>query len=204
MGLSIHYSGRIRNYNLVDELTAEVEDICKSLNWKHHIWEKKSTANDTAHISNPNFINYTPEDLKGITISPKECEPVDLTFFPSGILCSVVKLMYNNAATNDLMVEIISIKTQFAGPDTHIAVLNLLQYLKDKYFAVFELKDEGNYWETKDKKILLGRFAEYNFLLNAVAGALDNFKAAPGETPVSLADRLEEFLKKKFGEEGHG
>jgi hypothetical protein len=200
MGLSIHYSGRIRSYALVQILTDEVEDICKSLNWKHHIWEKKSTANDTAHINNPNFINYTPEDIKGITISPVACEPVDLTFFPSGILCSVVKLMYNNTATNDLMVETISTKTQYAGPDTHITVLNLLQYLKDKYFAVFELKDEGHYWETKDKKILLGRFAEYNFLLNAVAGALDDFEAVPGETATSLADRLEKLLKRKFGE----
>jgi hypothetical protein len=200
MGLSIHYSGRIRSYALVQALTDEVEDICKSLGWKYHIREKKSTANDAARINNPHFINYRPEDIKGITISPAECEPVDLTFFPSGILCSVAKLKYNNAATNDLMVETISTKTQFAGPDIHITVLKLLQYLKDKYFAVFELRDEGHYWKTKDKKILLGRFAEYNFLLDAVAGALGDFKAAPGETPASLADRLEEFLKKKFEE----
>jgi hypothetical protein len=200
MGLSIHYSGCIRSYALVQALTDEVEDICKSLGWKYHIYEKKSNANDAAHINNPNFINYTPEDIKGITISPAECEPVDLTFFPSGILCSVAKLKYNNAATNDLMVETISTKTQFAGPDIHITVLNLLQYLKDKYFAVFELKDEGNYWETKDKKILLGRFAQYNFFLDAVADALGDFKAAPGETATSLAERLEELLKRKFGE----
>jgi hypothetical protein len=200
MGLSIHYSGTIKNYVLIEDLVNEVEDICKSLEWQYHIREKKSNANDAAHINNPNFINYTPEDIKGITISPAECEPVDLTFFPSGILCSVVKLMYNNAATNDLMVETISTKTQFAGPDIHITVLNLLQYLKDKYFAVFELRDEGHYWKTKDKKVLLGRFGQYNFFLDAVANTLGDFKAAPGETPASLADRLEEFLKRKFGE----
>jgi hypothetical protein len=200
VGLSIHYSGTIKNYALIEDLVNEVEDICKSLDWKYHICEKKSTANYTAHISDPNFINYTPEDIKGITILPAECEPVNLTFFPSGILCSVVKLMYNNATTNDLMVDTISTKTQFAGPDTHITVLNLLQYLKDKYFAVFELRDEGHYWETKDKKILLDRFAQYNFFLDAVADTLGDFKTAPGETPASLADRLAEFLKKKFEE----
>ncbi len=42
MGLSIHYKARISNYSLIDELTSEVEDICKSLNWKYHIWVKEN------------------------------------------------------------------------------------------------------------------------------------------------------------------
>lgn len=97
------------------------------------------------------------------------------------------------------MVETVSTKTQFAGPDAHIAVLNLLQYLKDKYFSVFELTDEGNYWETKDKETLLAQFSKYNFLFDVVADALNDFKSAPGETIKSLADRLEEFLKNRLG-----
>jgi hypothetical protein len=199
MGLSIHYKGRISNYSLIDQLTNEVEDICKSLNWKYHIWVKENAANDNAHITNPGFLNYSPEDLKGITVSPEECEPVALTFLPSGILCSPVKLMYNDPATNDLMIEVVSTKTQYAGPDTHIAVVNLLQYLKDKYFFDFELTDEGMYWETKDEKVLLSQFAKYNYALKTVAEALSDFKSVPGETVTSLADRLEAFLKKKLG-----
>jgi hypothetical protein len=199
MGLSIHYKGRISNYSLIDQLTNEVEDICKSLNWKYHIWVKENAANDNAHITNPGFLNYSPEDLKGITVSPEECEPVALTFLPSGILCSPVKLMYNDPATNDLMIEVVSTKTQYAGPDTHIAVVKLLQYLKDKYFSDFELTDEGMYWETKDEKVLLSQFAKYNYALKTVAEALSDFKSVPGETVTSLADRLEAFLKKKLG-----
>ena len=201
MGLSIHYKGRIRNYSLIDELTNEVEDICKSLKWKYHIWVKENFDNDNKHISNPGFLNYTPEDIKGITVSPEECEPVALTFLPSGLLCSPVKLIYNDPATNDLMVEVVSTKTQYAGPGTHIAVVNLLQYLKDKYFSDFELTDEGMYWETKDEKVLLSQFAKYNYALKTVTEALSDFKSVPGENVTSLADRLEAFLKKRLDSE---
>ncbi len=196
MGLSIHYSGTIKDYSLIEELVAEVEDICKTLDWEYNVFTKKNLGNDTRHIENPDFINYTMEDLKGISFAPKDCEPVILTFFPSGKLCSFLKLMYNNPRTNDLMVEVVSTKTQYAGLDAHMAVLNLLQYLKDKYFSVFELSDEGNYWATKDKKVLEENFSRYNFLMDTVAEALSDFKPVPGETPTSLAERLEAFLKK--------
>ena len=198
MGLSIHYSGLLRNYALIENLINECEDICKSLEWDYHIREKKSNANDYVHLSNPAFINYTIEDLKGISFTPKESETVSLVFFPSGILCSPVKLMYNDPATNDLMVETVSVKTQYAGMDIHLTILKLLQYLKDKYFSVFELSDEGMYWETKDVEVLKTQFARYDFIVHSMRNALKDFKAKPGETAESLADRLEELIKKKF------
>ncbi len=199
MGLSIHYQGSLTDYSFVDELTDEVEDICKSLAWKYHLWKKKNYSRDTVHVEKPDFINYKLEDLKGISIFPEECEPVELAFFPSGILCSPIKLMHNDPATNDLMVQVVSTKTQFAGPDIHKAVLNLLRYLQEKYFAEFELSDEGMYWETKDEKILTSQFAKYNFILKTVADALSDLKMVQGETPTSLADRIEELLIKKLG-----
>lgn len=201
MGLSIHYRGQIRDYALIDDLINECEDICKSLEWDYHIWNKESNIHDDAHIDNPDFIGYAMEDIKGISILPKECEPVDLAFFPSGKLCSTMKLRFNDAATNDLMVEYVSTKTQYAGIDTHLTVLKMLQYLKDKYFSFFELSDEGMYWETKDIEVLKSQFAKYDFIVNSMRDALKDFKALPGETAESLADRLEELLKNRFGKQ---
>jgi hypothetical protein len=199
MGLSIHYRGQIRDFALIEDLVNECEDICKSLNWDYHIWIKESFVRDDAHIDDPEFIGYSMEDLKGISILPEKCEPVDLSFFPSGKLCSTMKLRFNDATTNDLMVEYVSCKTQYAGIDTHLTVLKLLQYLKDKYLSVFELNDEGMYWETNDIEVLKSQFATYNFIVNSVRNALSDFRAQPGETPESLAGRLEELLKNKFG-----
>ena len=197
MGLSIHYSGTIKELSAINALTEELEDICKSLDWKHHIWEGKDFKNAASKKFNVSKIDFSFTDLKGITMVPQECEPVDVVFFPTGILCSPVKLKFNDAA-NDLMVETVSVKTQFAGPDTHQTIIDLFAYLQPKYFSVFEMSDEGQYWETRDKKVLLQQFARYNFILDKVAAALENFKTAPGETAVSLADRLEEYLKKKL------
>ncbi|MBC7873856.1 MAG: hypothetical protein H7Y01_07670 [Ferruginibacter sp.] len=197
MGLSIHYSGKIKDYTLIDAMVAEVEDICKSLDWPYQVFDTKQSEvqpGDTAK-------KYTPLDVKGISFTPGESETIFLTFLPDTTLCSPVKLIYYDPVTNDLMIEVVHTKTQFAGPDTHIAILKLLHYLKEKYFTSFELNDEGYYWEKWDEKVLLSRFARYNFILDKVASALANVKLSPGESAGSLADRIEDIIKKKFGGE---
>ena len=140
MGLSIHYSGHIRQYALVDELLAEATDICENLDWTYHILDGNNT-----------------DKLKGIGFSPEGCEPIFLTFLLNGRMCSPVNLMHRDIyEENGLERELLyttSTKTQYAGPDAHIAIIKLLRYLKEKYFSVFELNDEGMYWETMDEKV---------------------------------------------------
>ncbi len=131
MGLSIHYSGKIKDYSLIDAMRTEVEDICKSLNWEHQLFDIKSS---TVKSGTSNPVKNTPYDVKGISFTPEESETVFLTFLPDGTLCSPVKLIYYDPATNDLMIEVVHTKTQFAGPDIHIAILKLLHYIKEKYF----------------------------------------------------------------------
>ena len=188
MGLSIHYSGTIKDMALIDELIAEVTDICQGLNWSYQI------------IKEPNA-----DKINGVCFSPEECEPIFLTFLPDGRMCSPVNLMcrdiYEKNGLDAEQIYTTSTKTQFAGVDAHMAIIRLLRYLKQKYFSVFELNDEGDYWETMDEKVLLSQFAKYDFLLNAVADALSEMKAVPGETPLSLADRIEKMLKDKFGDD---
>lgn len=186
MGLSIHYSGTIKDTALIDELITEVADICQSLNWTYHI------------INEPNA-----DQLNGICFYPENCEAIFLTFLPGGRMCSPVNLMnrdiYEENGLESELIYTTSTKTQFAGSDAHIAIIKLLRYLKEKYFSVFELDDEGMYWETMDEKVFLNQFARYEFLLDAVADALTGMIAVPGETPLSLADRIEKLLQEKLG-----
>jgi hypothetical protein len=197
MGLSIHYKGKLKNYTSTDELIAEAEDICKSMGWKHTIMQ----PDEERGLSINSQVKLTPHDVKGITISPEECEPIILSFLPDGNLVNWVKLIHYNHLTNDLAIEWVHTKTQFAGPDTHIAVVKFLHYISKKYFSDFEMNDEGYYWEKWDEQILLARFKKYNFLLDAMADALANVKLAPGESAVSLADRIEQIIKDKFGDD---
>jgi hypothetical protein len=181
----IHYSGYIRDRKLIDPLIEEVKDITQILNWS------PQTIDD--------------EEIKGICFAPKGCEPVFLTFNPDGRLLSpvniLVKEIYDGVQFDKELIFTASTKTQYAGPDAHIAVIKLLKYISKKYLDKFELYDEGNYWETDDEEILLTQFKNYNAAIDLFCKSLEDLRAAPGESAESLADRIEKILKEKFGGE---
>jgi hypothetical protein len=186
MGLSFHYSGRIISEELLAPLIAEVTDICKTLEWQTHSFDG---INDDDH-------------LVGISFAPQGSEPVWLTFLPGGRLCSPTSLtcreIYDGIQFDKELMFTAGTKTQYAGPDAHIAIMKLLKYISGKYLKHFDLNDEGNYWETGDEKILYAQFGKYNFLLDAVGEVLSGLQTIPGETTVSFAERLEKILKEKF------
>jgi hypothetical protein len=173
MGLSIHYNGQIKDTSLLPALVDEVKDICSILQWNYHL--------------------YTNDRLKGISFSPPGSEPLFFTFSPNGGLYSPIQLQYNIQSASG-----ITVKTQFAGMDAHRAIIKLFKYLEAKYFSAFELHDEAGYWETGDEVVLRQQFSRYDFLLDAISDALQDFKGRKNETIESLADRLEKFLKERL------
>ncbi len=173
MGLSIHYSGSIKDKVLIPQLTEEVQEICTILNWRWQLTKE--------------------EHIKGISFTPPECETLCLTFSESGELVSRIKLLYHIQPPT-----VISVKTQYAGIEIHIAIIKLLKYLSGRYFTSFELNDEGGYWESGDETVLGKQFDQYNGLLTVVQTALLHFKSDVSDTPQSLADRLEQFLKEQW------
>lgn len=199
MGLSFHYKGRIRNQSMIHPLTEEVKDICESMGWKYRVWNKETSADNTVKIDKETDIQYTPEDLSGISISPDNCEPLFLTFLPDCNLCSFISWMAQDAYPDKEMLYWVSTKTQFAGLDTHISLLKLLRYLQQKYFAELEVQDEGLYWDTQDEKKLFTQFLKYNDALKMVEKALSDFKAIPPLAGQSLANRIEALLINRLG-----
>lgn len=173
MGLSIHYSGTIKDVKQVPQLTEEVQDVCMAFEWPYQI--------------------VNEEKLTGISFTPPGCKTLCLTFLPDGQLASKVLLLYNIEPST-----VISVKTQFAGMDVHKTIIKLMQYLSAKYFSEFHLQDEGDYWETGNETVLAKQFDRYDGLLNKVQAVLTRFKAEPGETSEELAKRLEEFLKQRL------
>lgn len=186
MGLSIHYSGVIRDTSEINNLVNEVSDICKTLDWKY------------------NIIKDSGDPIEGILFSPENSEAIHMLFMPDGKLCSLFSFILKEKYPDKPFEPIytISTKTQYAGMDAHIAIIDLLRYLSEKYFSSFELMDEGNYWETRDRSVLKGQFERYDAAVNMFAEALDNMEKVPGESPGSLAERLEKILKDKFKDGG--
>lgn len=185
MGLTIYYSGSICDENRLDELIEEVTEICNTLQWA------------------PQYLSKNEENgLTGMCFAPEGCDPVFLSFLPGGRLCSPVNLqfsdMYDGVQFEKELMYTTATKTQYAGPEVHIAVIKLLRYVSEKYLKDFVLMDEGNYWETGDEQILYQQFEKYNMLLDLVADALGSMQEDANETPVSLVERLEKILNEKL------
>ncbi len=181
MGLSIHYSGYVINKAMIIPLIEEVEDIGKALNWSTHIIDD--------------------EEIKGISFAPKGSEPVLLFFNADGRIVSLANLVGQLIPEIDeeTILFTASTKTQYAGADAHIAIIKFLKHLSKKYFRNFTLYDEGYYWETGDENILRKQFQNYQAAIDTFCESLKDFRSGSDETVESLADRLERFLKEKFG-----
>lgn len=174
MGLTIHYKGKLKSPEFIQPLTEEVTDICQQFGWKY-------------------FIVPEGDPIAGICVSPEKCEPIFLTFDAEGTMVCLATI-----ALDLTPGEYIFTKTQFAGMDTHMAIIHLLRHLSEKYFDFFELRDEGEYWETNDVEVLRRQFSRYEMAMAIVGSALESFKAKEGESAEGLAGRLEGYLRGKL------
>ena len=203
MGLTIHYSARLRSRDLLPQLIDEVADICQSIGWEY------DTVDETVEMEAD--VTFTPPlddhkniHLKGIMFHPPKCESVVFTFLPSGWTSSTLHLMvaekYQKLDNEPLfkglpkLVYMMHTKTQRGGPDTHIAIIKLFKYLEKKYFAEMNVSDEGNYWETSDKAVLQERFDEYTGLINSVKGALEKDGWNVTHEPFVLTKKMDDLL----------
>src|SRR6187200_2635774 len=136
MGLTIFYSGKIRDMRLLPALTEEVMDICDNIHW----------------ISG--YFNPVPEiPLTGFQFHPPGSEPIFMTFRNDGMLADPIYFIFRDDpfAPPDPREEFwLSSVTQYAGMNAHMALIKLLKYLSRKYFDSFELIDVSEYWETGD------------------------------------------------------
>jgi len=192
MGLTFYYEGKLRDPQRIDELKKEVQEICISMKWPYQLWPmkhlKKSDESKEGH--------HDLYDLKGISLTPENCEPLFLTFLPDGRLISPVFFMFSKGKKPEQSDFHLFTKTQYAGVQTHLALMKLLIHLKEKYFEELNVIDEGKYWETKDENILQNQFGLYGEALDKLAEVLLTIDSTPGESGKSIADKIEKGLKK--------
>ncbi|MEJ2053745.1 MAG: hypothetical protein P8X42_07475 [Calditrichaceae bacterium] len=152
MGISIHYRGKLKNLTDIDLLVDDFKDFAEIMGWEYRIlnedWSKTNTAKIKASEQITEIKGHLP--LKGINLSlHPDCEALDLYFNPDGNLLSPISACLINEGEMDIEDSWVFVKTQYAPPDIHIAVVNLLDFLKNKYVPDLEVLDEGEYWETR-------------------------------------------------------
>lgn len=192
MGLSLHYNGRFGNPAILQQMIEEVEDVTRIHKWKYNIYNTE--------FPDGNFTNETHDNkIYGISFTPPGCETVSLCFLSNGRMsCPMLLKFYGNSTdiTSREYLYMVSVKTQFAGWQTHLFIIHLLKYLSKKYFSELNVNDEGQYWETNDDERLKQIFNRYTKLLDSVSTAFETFPAKEGETMEKYIERMMRFVNK--------
>jgi hypothetical protein len=129
MGVTIHFEGQLLGRDAFNDLISATIAFSESRVWLTELIESEKVT--LLRIDeNEKEWNYMGP-ARGITVYPSEdCDPIHLQF------------------DKDLYVQEY-VKTQFAGVETHLAVLDLLRIVKP-FFSDLKVYDEGEYWETSD------------------------------------------------------
>ncbi len=132
MGVTIHFEGRLRDQTAYAGLVGVVSSLARSQGWRT---ETINSAEVTLlRVRDEQEWDYVGP-VKGIAVYLHEdCDPVRLEF------------------DRDLYVQEFT-KTQFAGAECHLKVINLLKTIQP-FFSELKVDDEAEYWDTNDKATL--------------------------------------------------
>lgn len=154
MGVTIHCKGRLRALDDIARVEAIVQEHAK-------VWDLPTHPVEQSDASDLPFLPDAPFDpdgpIRGAIIQPhSDCEPVLLFLDRNGYTA-------------------FSCKTQFAPPRVHIEIIRFLDLI-EPYFASFEVRDEGDSWESRDEATLLHRMEVIRNGLNMLAGLFEHGK----------------------------
>lgn len=196
MGLSFHYKGKLREPHSLKKLIEEVADISNANKWRFKVFEE-NFPNDTFTIE-PN-----KNSIYGISFSPPKCETVCLTFLSNGRLSAFYNLEFNKKLKkleDDKYLYCLSVKTQYCGSGIHKLLIPIFDYLNKNYFEEFEFTDEGEFWETRDEKLLEKIFNRYTNLINSFGSVLEHIPMLEGESIETYILRMAEIVKNNNNE----
>jgi len=150
MGVTIHFEGRLKNEAAYQQLLEDVSSITKAEGWSSEAIESRIAT--LSRVCDEQDWDYVGP-VKGAVISiAEDCDPVRLEF------------------DRDLYLQEFT-KTQFAGVQTHLKVLELLKALRP-YFRDLRVEDEGEYWETGN---LQGLTEHMNRAQKAIEAELEKY-----------------------------
>jgi hypothetical protein len=170
---------------LVDQLTEEMRLLAVENGWRLAVLTPSPDC-ESSSCDEP--------ELNGISLGLHAgAEDLMLFFDSDGTLRNPALLV---AGEDPEVTQLCQIKTQFAPPDVHIAVVDLLRDLGQRFFEALHVDDEGQYWETGNRDLLVANLESLNQRIDGAARVLSALPGSPasGESTAELADRIEEAL----------
>jgi hypothetical protein len=199
MGITIYYRGSIEDLSLIEPIQRALVEFCQSMNWKYHLWNKDQNEPFSAKLvhtaKGAEIKGHIP--LRGISIeSDPDNETLNMLFNPEGRLSSFMQEILIHEGSLTWEQAWLFVKTQFGAVDSHIAIVKLLQYLKQSYIPALEVKDEGEYWETADKERLIARRGFIFGKMSQVEKALSAVKFDHEPTKEEVIRKVDEVIRK--------
>jgi hypothetical protein len=132
MGVTIHFEGRLKSAQAFSDLLLHIEEIGRAETLLTERFENSQAKLGRGPEERPwDYVGPT----RGILLYLHEdCEPLRLEFDREQYVREWVK-------------------TQFAGADTHIHLIQILRDI-ERFFQTFTVNDEGEYWESVNREVL--------------------------------------------------
>jgi len=167
-GITIHFEGTAASDAAVKRIATLAARKATQNGWRvQPIGEGEVATLDSVTLRMLEDVQGTKElaDVRGVVIYPHAmCEPLYLVFG-------------SKRRTKNY------VKTQFAGADVHVKVIELIEALKPQ-FSELDVDDEGEYWLTHDRakleRHLAASLAAMDALRINTAGARGPVKRADG------------------------
>ena len=172
MGVTIHYSGQVDDPGRLTELLLGVEHFCFKRGWAYRQVDERIIGQAERLVFNEVDVSGQLEDGTPINWQDVHCdtEVSDVDDHIRGLIidvhpdCETVHLLFNRlgllrsyapqAPGYYTEQEYFFVKTQFAPIEVHVAICELLRFVKDNYISGLKVTDEGEYWDTGDREKL--------------------------------------------------
>lgn len=203
MSITIFAWGRIECTGDIPSLIDELKRVAGEYNWKYHVID-----DDFATLPHAELTRREGDDsaaviegslgLKGIILNVDPgAEPLAILFDRSGVLTDMLQQVFW-IHSNGQGERFTMCKTQFASIDSHIRVIELLDSLKQRYIPDLVINDEGDYWVSRDRRILAEKRIVLGHCLRHAERVIAGIENSGDDVrdPETIASRIEEALLK--------
>ena len=207
MGITIFASGKIDRIEDIPRLIDELKGIAEEHKWAYHIIDDDFDVQPNAILTRRDQLNSAAViegslGLKGIVLNVDPgAEPFSILFDRSGALTDMLQQISWIESTEQ-NIRFTMCKTQFGSIDSHIRIIEILDFLKRTYIADLTANDEGAYWESRDRRILAGKRITLDYYMRHAERVIGSIELSSGDVQdaETIASRIEEcFTESREG-----
>jgi len=191
MGVAIHYRGSLGDLDRVEDFEDRALDLALELGGQARIW--RSTNDDDSRRT-----------VRGVVLDlyPGQ-ETTSLLISPEGWLIGLCDI---EAAGKGQLAgpPWCCVKTQFGPIEGHVALVEMLAALKREFLPDLEVRDEGDYWQTRDLAGLTAIMTHVQAAIEGLAEGLHRYglsREAVEDREILLAriERIARLVQRTLG-----